>query len=117
LVAEPHVARSRSREVTFERDLVDVVEIRGHVERLASGVTAEVAAGGRVVTHVSVKVRTSTFFTRTKTGKLAAPTTDPAIVATRALEVLDRFELDRPVRLLGARVLLELPSPPPGRET
>jgi DNA polymerase-4 len=109
LVDEPHVARSRSREVTFERDLVDVAAIRGHVEGLASGVTAEVAAGGRVVTHVSVKVRTSTFFTRTKTGKLAAPTIDPATVATRALEVLDRFELDRPVRLLGVRVVLELP--------
>ncbi len=49
-------------------------------------------------------VRTASFFTAVKTGKLPAPTTDPAAVAAHALVVLDRFEITRPVRLLGVRV-------------
>jgi DNA polymerase-4 len=109
VVDEPHVARSRSREVTFEHDLTDPAEIEDHVARLAEEVTASVAADGRVVTHVAVKVRTATFFTRTKISKLPEPTTDPAVVAGRARTVLARFELHRPVRLLGVRVMLEVP--------
>ena len=35
-------------------------------------------AEGRRVTHVAVKVRTATFFTRTKISKLDEPTTDAA---------------------------------------
>ena len=57
-----------------------------------------------------MKVRTATFFTRTKISKLPEPTTDPAEVAAKALEVLARFEVDRPIRLLGVRVVLELPD-------
>jgi len=54
-----------------------------------------------------VKVRTATFFTRTKISKLPAPTTDPGEVVMWAGRVLDRFGLHRPVRLLGVRVVLE----------
>jgi DNA polymerase-4 len=109
VVDEPHVARSRSREVTFEHDLTSGTEIEGHVARLAAEVTASVAADGRVVTHVAVKVRTATFFTRTKISKLPEPTTDPEDVTRVALVVLGRFELHRPVRLLGVRVMLQMP--------
>jgi DNA polymerase-4 len=109
LVDEPHVARSRSREVTFEHDLTEHDEIEDHVARLAGEVTRSVAADGRQVTHVAVKVRTATFFTRTKISKLPEPTTDPAEVADRALAVLARFEIGRPVRLLGVRVVLADP--------
>jgi len=70
-----------------------------------------VVAEGRVVTHVHVKVRTASFFTRLKSSKLPEPTTDPAVVAERALVVLDRFEPARRIRLLGVRVMLD---PPPG---
>jgi DNA polymerase-4 len=38
------------------------------------------------------------------------PTTDTEVVAAQALAVLGRFEIDRPVRLLGVRVMLELPE-------
>ena len=66
VVDEPHVPRSRSREVTFEHDLTDPDEIATNVIRLAEEVTASVADLGRRITHVAVKVRTATFFTRTK---------------------------------------------------
>jgi DNA polymerase-4 len=68
-----------------------------------------VVADGRRVTHVAVKVRTSNFFTRTKISKLPASTIDPNDVATMAMAVLARFGELRPVRLLGVRVVLELP--------
>lgn len=108
IVDEPHVSRSRSKEVTFERDLTDHAEIVGAVAGLANAVTEEVVAQGRRVTHVAVKTRTSTFFTRTKISKLVEPTIDPAEVCAAAEAVLGRFELTRPIRLLGVRVMLEL---------
>jgi DNA polymerase-4 len=108
IVDEPHEPRSRSKEVTFERDLTDRAEIEGQVERLAREVTQAVVAEGRRVTHVAVKVRTATFFTRTKISKLTEPTIDAAEVAERASVVLGRFEIDRPIRLLGVRVMLEM---------
>jgi DNA polymerase IV len=80
--------------------------------RMAQELTVEMAAEGRLVVRVAVKVRTSTFFTRTKIMKLAGPTTDPAVVAAGASAVLQRFELDRPVRLLGVRVELDVPPGP-----
>jgi DNA polymerase-4 len=68
-----------------------------------------VVADGRRVTHVAVKVRTATFFTSTKISKLPAATTDPDDVAAMAMTVLARFGELRPVRLLGVRVVLEMP--------
>jgi DNA polymerase IV len=110
VVDQPHVARSRSRETTFEYDLTNRAEIDEHVAQLAMEVTDSVVAEGRRVTHVAVKVRTAAFFTSTKISKLPEPTTDPAEVRDRALIVLDRFHLTRPIRLLGVRVMLELPA-------
>jgi DNA polymerase-4 len=110
VVDQPRVARSRSREVTFEHDLTRRAELDEHVARLATEVTESVVAEGRWVTHVAVKVRTAAFFTRTKISKLPEPTTDPAAVAGTALAVLERFELLRPVRLLGVRVVLQTPT-------
>jgi DNA polymerase-4 len=107
VVDAPRRAKGRSKEETFEHDLVEPEQMVGQVERLARDVTESVVAEGRIVTHVGVKVRTSTFFTRSKVGKLKEPTTDPAIVAAKAVEVFGRFELWAPVRLLGVRVVLD----------
>ena len=110
VVDEPHVPRSRSREVTFEHDLTDAADIAANVAALAEEVTASVAELGRRITHVAVKVRTATFFTRSKISKLAEPTSDAAEVVEKALVVLARFESGRPIRLLGVRVVLEDPA-------
>jgi DNA polymerase-4 len=107
IVDEPRVPRGRSREATFEQDLTARADIDEQVVRMAGDLTREVVADGRLVVRVAVKVRFSSFFTRTKISKLAAPTTDPEDVERAALAVLDRFELDRPVRLLGVRVELD----------
>jgi len=106
------VAVGRSRQVTFESDLVGRELIEQALVPIAEGVTADVVAEGRVVTRVAVTVRTKMFFTRTRIRKLAEPTTDPAVVAVTAVALLARFELDRPIRLLGVRVELAPPDEP-----
>jgi DNA polymerase IV len=111
LRTEPWVAKSRSKEETFTTDVAGADEIAAHVGRLAVDVTESVVAEGRAVTHVAVKVRTATFWTRSKIAKLPdGPTTDPAEVARMAAVVLERFGPLRPVRLLGVRVMLEEPG-------
>jgi DNA polymerase-4 len=108
--SEPWVPRSRSHVVTFPQDLTDRAEMDSAVTELASRALSEVVADSRVVTRVAVTVRTNTFYTRTKIRKLDEPTTDAGIIAAAALRVLDLFELDRPVRLLGVRLELQMPS-------
>jgi DNA polymerase-4 len=109
--AEPWVARSRSHVVTFPEDLTDRAEIDAAVVDLARQTLAEIVSQGRVVSRVAVTVRTKTFFTRTKIRKLPAAGVDGEVITRTALQLLDQFDLDRPVRLLGVR--LEL-APPPG---
>lgn len=115
IVDEPRIAKGRSKETTFTEDLTDPARIAAEVDALARAVAVDVVADGRTVTHVAVKVRTKTFFTRTKIAKLPAPATDPGEVARMAGVVLARFPDDvigRPIRLLGVRVELAAPGEP-----
>jgi DNA polymerase-4 len=100
-------ARSRSREVTFQRDVRDPAEVRAEVLRVARAVAADVADGDRSAVRVVVKIRFVPFFTRTHGVPLAEPTLDPDLLAEGAARALDRFELNRPVRLVGVRVEFE----------
>ncbi|MFZ1178071.1 MAG: DNA polymerase IV, partial [Mycobacterium sp.] len=86
------------------------VEMNSAVTELAQQVLADVLVSGRIVTRVAVTVRTATFYTRTKIRKLDAPTTARDTIVATALRVLDLFELDRPVRLLGVRLELAMPD-------
>jgi len=101
---EPRIAKGRSRSVTYPEDLTDPAEIRDKVSGLAKEVAEEVLADGRVVERVAVTVRTKTFYTRTRSRTVSPPSTDVGEITAAALVALDRFELDRPVRLLGVRV-------------
>ncbi|MGA9362308.1 MAG: DNA polymerase IV [Mycobacterium sp.] len=111
--AAPWVPRSRSHVVTFARDLTDRAEMDQAVADLARRTLDDVMAmtpKARIVARVAVTVRTATFYTRTKIRKLAEPSTDPDVIVAAALQILDLFELDRPVRLIGVRLELEMPE-------
>jgi DNA polymerase-4 len=110
ITTEPWLARSKSRQVTFPSDLTDAAVIADHVVAMGRELTAEVASDGRFVTHVGVTIRTRSFFTQVKTGKLPEATSDPDIVEGGARRVLERFEITRPVRLLGVRLDLLTPT-------
>jgi DNA polymerase IV len=99
----PWVAKSRSRETTFQADLTTLPEITAEVVALARRVAVDVADEGRSAARVAVKVRFAPFFTHTRSMTLPEPTTDGAVLEEAALAVLARFELDRPIRLLGVR--------------
>ena len=104
--ADPWVPRSRSHVVTFPHDLTDRDEMDSAIIELAKQTLSDVVAQSRIVTRVAVTVRTATFYTRTKIRKLDQPTTDCETIVAAALRVLDLFELDRPIRLLGVRLEL-----------
>lgn len=107
--AEPWIPRSRSHVMTFPRDLTERAEMDAAVVDLARHALTDVVAQSRIVTRVAVTVRTNTFYTRTKIRKLDQSSVDAELITAAALRVLDLFELDRPVRLLGVR--LELAPP------
>lgn len=99
----PYVPKGRGRERTFQRDLTDPDEIRAQIARLAGEVARDLREEERPAVRVVVKVRFAPFFTSTHGVALAEATMDPAALERGALEALSRFELDRPVRLLGVR--------------
>jgi DNA polymerase-4 len=116
VTAEPWIARSRGKEVTYERDLCGRDAVAAEIDGLAAALMDD-ERDARAITHVAVKIRWATFFTRTKIVKLPTPTTDASRVRAGAAELLDRFaaagfDLDRPIRLLGVRILLQMPTEP-----
>ncbi|RMI35329.1 DNA polymerase IV [Nocardia stercoris] len=106
LTTVPRIPVGHSKSETFPHDLTDPDEIRREVARLATEVAEEMAEAGRITTRVAVTVRTETFYTRSKQQKLSVPTSDVATIVDTASTIIDRFDLDRPVRLLGVRLEL-----------
>jgi DNA polymerase-4 len=105
---EPWVARSRSRETTFQENLEDWAEVTAAVDELARSLAPE--PDGRVVVRVVVKVRFAPFSTETHGAALPRPDTDPAAIAAAAEVALARFTRRRPVRLVGVRVDYDPPQ-------
>lgn len=103
VTAAPHVPRSQSVEHTFQRNIEDPAEVRTQVRELALRLARDLAGDGRQVARVAVKVRFAPFDTRTRSVTLPEPTLDPAAIEAGAAAALARFELNRPVRLLGIR--------------
>ena len=99
----PWVPRSASHEATYPADLTAPDQVRDAVLALARAVATDVAADGRPVERVAVKVRFRPFSTRSRSVGLRPATRDPEALGQAALTALARFDLDRPVRLLGVR--------------
>ncbi len=109
VTAEPSVPKGRGRERTFQVDLTDPAEIRREVTRLAREVHEDVLREGRPVVRVIVKVRFAPFATSTHGVPVSPPTLEADRIERAALAALERFELDRPVRLLGVRAEMTPP--------
>ncbi|MER6671172.1 DNA polymerase IV [Amycolatopsis japonica] len=112
VTATPYVARSRSRETTFQQDLTDPEVMAAEVAALAKRVSQDVAEEGRPAARVAVKVRFAPFQTHTHSVTLPAPTSGPVEIEKAALAVLGMFDLGRPVRLLGVRAEFGTPASP-----
>lgn len=106
VVGTPYVARSRSRETTYQEDLTDWHVIGREVTRLAHQVAEDVAAEHRPAVRVVVKVRYAPFITKTHGRRLDKPTENAEVLGAAALDLLQQFDRRRPVRLLGVRAEL-----------
>jgi DNA polymerase-4 len=98
------VAKSESRETTFDYDLRGLDALTPVLERLAGELCATLDREERRGPTVGIKVRLDDFSTHTRARTLDAPTNDRAVVTGVALELLRDFDPPRPVRLLGVRV-------------
>jgi len=102
--ATPWIAKSRSREVTFQENVIDVDVLHSQVAALAGRVAADVASEARPAARVAVKVRFAPFLTKTHSITLPAPSDSAVEIERAALEVLAMFDLgQRAVRLIGVR--------------
>jgi DNA polymerase IV len=96
--------KSESRETTFAADVTDVATLRETLERLARDVCEGLAREDIRGRTITVKLRLAPFRTRTRSQTLPQATRDPDAVSATARELLDRFELDSAVRLVGVGI-------------
>ena len=85
------------------KNITDQNEIPERLGELVSELMEDLNRDGRPVARIVVKVRFAPFFTSTHGAALLEPTSDPDVVRAAAMTALTKFELDRPVRLLGVR--------------
>ena len=105
----PWVARGHGRETTFQENIVDPAAIERAARDLLDQVLEDVAAEGRPVVGLGLKVRYAPFFTKTFTKKIAS-TSDREVVVAKAMELVAKIEPDRPLRLLGMRAEMAMPD-------
>ncbi len=116
LLQDARVAKSESRETTFDHDLRGVEALLPVLDRLSTELCRALGAQGRAGRTIGIKVRTSDFVTHTRARTLSEPTNDAERVRDVAADLLRRFDPPRPVRLIGVRVagtdLDARPTPP-----
>ena len=96
--------KSESRETTFRADVTDRAELLETVDRLARSVCASLARHENAGRTVTLKIRLQPFRTFTRSKTLPSPTRDADAVVAVARELLERFDPQDPVRLLGVGV-------------
>jgi DNA polymerase-4 len=96
--------KSESRETTFATDVSDAATLRETLERLSRDVCDGLAREDIRGRTITVKLRLTPFRTRTRSQTLPQATRDPDSVSAIARELLGRFELDSPVRLVGVGI-------------
>jgi DNA polymerase IV len=98
------IAKSESRETTFDRDLVGVEALEPVLDRLSDELCAALEKHGRSGRTIGIKVRFDDFSTVTRARSMAEPTGDLEVVRQVAGTLLRELAPARPVRLLGVRV-------------
>jgi DNA polymerase-4 len=98
------VAKSESRETTFDRDVRGLPELEPRLHELTEALCSTLARQERRGRTIGIKVRYDDFSTITRARSLAAPVNDLETVWRVASGLLRRLEPPRPVRLIGVRV-------------
>ena len=98
------MAKSESRETTFDRDLHGLEQLEPVLERLTGELCDTLGKQAQRGRTIGIKVRFANFSTVTRARSLEAPTAERDTVWSVALDLLRRLEPAMPVRLLGVRV-------------
>src|SRR3954447_20913938 len=98
------IAKSESRETTFDRDLVGVDALQPVLDRLTAELCKTLGRQQGRGRTIGIKVRLDDFSTHTRARTIGEPTNDEELVRRVASELLREFDPPRPVRLLGVRV-------------
>jgi DNA polymerase-4 len=98
------VAKSESRETTFDRDLNGLAELEPVLERLTGELCTTLARQGRRGRTIGIKVRLADFTTLTRARTVDAAACSFDEVWPVARDLLRRLAPEQPVRLLGVRV-------------
>jgi DNA polymerase-4 len=110
-VTADRVAKSESRETTFDADLTSLPELERVLLRLVSELCASLQRRERRGRTVGIKVRTADFETHTRARTLPAATAEADVVGRVAVGLLRALAPSRPIRLVGVRVAsLEAPQ-------
>ena len=96
--------KSMSRETTYQYDTKRTEAIVRTITELAAEVTGDLRREEMRAKTVTLKIRYRDFKTHTRAITMAVPTQDAAQIRDTAVKLLDRFALDRAVRLVGVRV-------------
>ncbi|HEY6104083.1 MAG TPA: DNA polymerase IV [bacterium] len=96
--------KSLSRETTYQYDTKRLEVIMRTITSLADEVTDDLRHEGMLAKTITLKIRYRDFKTHTRALTIEAPTQDAAQIRDVAVKLLDRFAMDRPVRLVGVRV-------------
>src|SRR5262245_8396486 len=104
-VTPDRAAKSSSSENTYEQDLTDLAAIRGEIDRMARENAEWLERRKLAAKSVDIKVRYADFSTVTRSHTLSWPQSDPDVIASWAVLLLEKTQAGRrPVRLLGAGV-------------
>ncbi|WAA67489.1 DNA polymerase IV [Microbacterium oxydans] len=112
----PWVARSHSRETTYQQNLTTPSQVQGAIRELAVQAFDDCSAEGRPVVRVHLKVRYAPFDTKTIGRKLPRPTEDREEFVAAALALGTTLDPEREVRLLGVRAEMTMPDDADGAE-
>jgi len=108
--ATPWVPHGHGRETTFQQNLTDRDQVADEARRHARQVAEDIRREGRPAIRVGIKVRYAPFFTTSRSLTLPEPTTDADVIGEAAVELLQRLDDDRAVRLLGVRAEMVPPE-------
>jgi DNA polymerase IV len=93
--------KSESRETTFASDVTEPSILHDTLDRLVDSLCRGLSGGGHAGRTVTLKVRLRPFRTHTRSRTIEEPTSDPGRIGSVAHRLLEDFDLDAPVRLLG----------------
>jgi DNA polymerase-4 len=103
-VTEERKVISESRETTFDTDITDQDELERVLARLVAELCGTLERQARRGRTVGIKIRLDDFSTHTRARTLSVPVSRADEVGPVALDLLRRFEANRPLRLLGVRL-------------